>query len=113
MDQCLPNAAIELASYGLMVDTEGLLQSVANESSPARQVNAVIKPGGYMDQWCRDNQCEKSVVTLYSSAFTTEAPAYWTPVPSEVLQAIEAAEPIGESPGGPVSYSQYALLLDA
>lgn len=159
--------ATVLASYGLMVTTEGLLQSVANESSPARQVNAVIKPGGYLDQWCRDNQCEKSIVALYSSAFTTEAlfaaesqdqsgyaqlvpnqrgtvsstvgmsmapsvwivnfcliymlnpklaalmPAYWTPIPSEVVQAIEAAEPIGDSPGGQVSYSQYASLLDA
>ena len=44
--QCLPNTAIELASYGLMVNTEGLLQSVANESSPAWQVNAVIEPDG-------------------------------------------------------------------
>jgi hypothetical protein len=40
-------------------------------------------------------------------------PAYWTPVPSEVVQAIEAAEPVGDSPGGQVPYSQYASLLDA
>ena len=162
-----PTASV-LASYGLMVTTEGLLQSVANESSPTRMVN--LTPDGYLDQWCRDNQCEKTVVALDTSAFRKEAlfviesqdqagyaqlvpnqrgtasstvgismapsvwivnfcllymlnpklaalmPAYWTPIPSEVAQAIEAAAPVelpsgGLTPGGQVPYSQYASLF--
>ena len=44
-----------LGSYGLMVNTAGLLQSPANSAAPTRQVNSVIKPGGYMGTWMRQN----------------------------------------------------------
>ena len=154
-----------LASYGLMVNPEGLLESPANSSAPTRQVNSVLEPGGYMDQWCKNNHAAKSLKMLYKSAFTAEAvfgaeaqaqsgyaqlvpnqkgttsttvgmsmapsiwivnfcliymlnpklaaamPAYWTPIPTEVVDAINAAEPIDGSPGGQVPYSQYASLL--
>jgi hypothetical protein len=62
-----------LASYGLMVNTEGLLQSPANASAPTRQVNSVIEPGGYLDKWCRQNGATASLRDLYRSAFTSEA----------------------------------------
>lgn len=65
--------ATVLASYGLMVNTDGLLQSPANSTSPARQVNSVIEPGGYLGKWCRQNGAAKSLRALYRSAFTSEA----------------------------------------
>lgn len=65
--------ATVLASYGLMVNADGLLESPANSSAPTRQVNSVIEPGGYMGQWCRRNGAAKSLRMLYRSAFTSEA----------------------------------------
>jgi len=62
-----------LASYGLMVNTEGLLQSPANASAPTRQVNAFFEPGGYMTTWMRDNHATRSLDALYASAYTSEA----------------------------------------
>jgi hypothetical protein len=64
---------IVLGSYGLMVNKAGMLQSLANSSSPARKVNTVIAPGGYLGTWCRQNGCEDSVRMLYRSAYTREA----------------------------------------
>lgn len=63
---------IVLGSYGLWVNTAGLLMSPANTDAPTRQVNAVIAPGGYLDTWCRDNGCERSLVMLYRSAYASE-----------------------------------------
>ncbi len=151
--------ATVLASYGLMVNTDGLLQSPANSTAPTRQVNTVIEPGGYLGKWCRNNGARKSLRMLYRSAYTAEAvygnksqqqagtaqlvpntkggsttsvgmsmapsiwivnfaliytlnpakaakmPARWTPIPSEIANAIEA------SPTGQVPYSEYASLL--
>ena len=62
-----------LASYGLMVNARGELESPANKRAPTRQVNRVLEPGGYMDMWCRANGATKSIETLYKSAFTLEA----------------------------------------
>lgn len=62
-----------LASYGLMVNKSGMLESPANLSAPTRQVNSVIEPGGYLGDWCRANGAEKSLRLLYRSAFTAEA----------------------------------------
>ncbi len=62
-----------LASYGLMVNEQGLLQSPANTSAPTRQVNAVIAPGGYLGTWCRANGARDSLRALYRSAYTSEA----------------------------------------
>ena len=133
-----------LASYGLLVNTDGLLQSPANADAPTRQANAVIEPGGDLGKWCRKNGARKSLRMLYRSAYTAEAvygnkaqqlagtaqlvpntkgrvatavgmsmapaiwsvnfaliytlnpakaakmPARWTPIPCEVVDAIEA-----------------------
>ena len=62
-----------LASYGVMVNTSGMLESPANTDAPTRQVNSVLMPGGYMGQWCRANGAEKSMRNLYASAYTREA----------------------------------------
>ncbi|MFC9769288.1 hypothetical protein ACFVJ2_47250, partial [Rhodococcus jostii] len=37
-----------LASYGLYVNTSGLLESPANADAPTRQVNSLIAPGGFV-----------------------------------------------------------------
>lgn len=65
--------ATVLASYGLMVNTDGLLESPANSSAPTRQVNSVIEPGGYLGSWCRRNGASRSLRMLYRSAYTSEA----------------------------------------
>ena len=62
-----------LASYGLMVNKDGLLESPANTTAPTRKVNAVIEPGGYLGEWCRHNGASKSLRMLYKSAYTAEA----------------------------------------
>ena len=61
-----------LSSFGLMVDPAGMLQSLANESSPSKQVNIDLAPGGYMGDWCRDNGCSSTIQALYESAYTEE-----------------------------------------
>jgi hypothetical protein len=61
-----------LASYGLFVNVNGLLESPANADAPTRQVNAVIAPGGYMGKWMRANGATHSLVMLYRSAYTVE-----------------------------------------
>ena len=146
---------IVLGSYGLMVNTAGMLESPANKDAPTRQVNEVIEPAGYMPRWCRRNRARASLQMLYRSAYTSEAvfgnksqlqsevaqlvpnqkgatgsivgmsmapsiwivnfaliytlnpslaakmPARWTPIPTNVAQAIAA------SPTGLVPFSQY------
>ncbi len=146
---------IVLGSYGLMVNTAGMLESPANKDAPTREVNEVIEPGGYMPRWCRHNRARASLRMLYRSAYTSEAvygnksqqqsevaqlvpnqkgaarsivgmsmapsiwivnfaliytlnpsmaakmPARWTPIPTNVAQAIAA------SPTGQVPFSEY------
>lgn len=58
-----------LASYGLFVNEQGLLMSLANADAPTRQVNAVLAPGGYMGQWMRANGATSTLVMLYRSAY--------------------------------------------
>ncbi|WP_068275512.1 hypothetical protein [Aldersonia kunmingensis] len=62
-----------LASYGVYVTTDGLLQSPANEAAPTRQVNTLISPGGFVGNWMRDNGATRTLIALYRSAFTIEA----------------------------------------
>ncbi len=62
-----------LASYGLFVDTNGSLESLANTDAPTRKANAIIAPGGYLGTWCSANGCEASLAALYRSAYTLEA----------------------------------------
>ncbi|MBU6364105.1 MAG: hypothetical protein KGQ95_07810, partial [Acidobacteria bacterium] len=59
-----------LASYGLMVNETGLLESPANSTAPTRQVNSVLVPGGYMGTWARANGAKESIAALYRSAYT-------------------------------------------
>jgi hypothetical protein len=146
---------IVLGSYGLMVSTAGMLESLANTHAPTRQVNSVLVPGGYLSTWCRNNGAEASLWMLYRSAYGSEVlfgnqsqqqsgvaqlvpnqkgattstvgmsmapsiwivnfaavytlkpslaakmPAWWTPIPDDVVQAIDA------SPTGQVPYSDY------
>jgi hypothetical protein len=63
---------IVLGSYGLMVNEEGMLESLANTDAPTRRVNVVIAPGGYMGKWCRRNGAEDSLRMLYRSAYSSE-----------------------------------------
>ncbi len=63
---------IVLGSYGLLVNTAGMLESPANTDAPTRQVNTVIEPGGYMPRWCRQNGARASLRMLYRSAYTSE-----------------------------------------
>jgi hypothetical protein len=62
-----------LGSYGLMVNTSGMLQSPANADAPTRKVNAVIEPGGYMATWCRQNKARDTLRMLYRSPYISEA----------------------------------------
>jgi hypothetical protein len=62
-----------LASYGLFVNTSGLLESLANTDAPTRKANSVIAPGGYLGTWCKANGAKASLAMLYKSAYTLEA----------------------------------------
>ncbi|SDD22587.1 hypothetical protein [Rhodococcus tukisamuensis] len=63
-----------LASYGLYVNTGGLLESPANADAPTRQVNSLIAPGGYVGTWLRDNGATRTLIALYRSAYTVQLP---------------------------------------
>ena len=63
---------VVLGSYGLMVSTDGLLESLANTNAPTRKVNKLIEPGGYMPTWCRHNGAGAALRQLYRSAYTSE-----------------------------------------
>lgn len=66
--------ATVLASYGLMVNEEGLLQSPANLAAPTRQVNICLVPRiGYLDRWAQSNGASASITMLRNSAYTSEA----------------------------------------
>ncbi|MFF0816808.1 hypothetical protein ACFYVR_16885 [Rhodococcus sp. NPDC003318] len=62
-----------LASYGLYVNTSGLLESPANADAPTRQVNSLIAPGGFVGTWLRNNGATRTLIALYRSAYTVEA----------------------------------------
>ena len=62
-----------LGSYGLFVNKDGFLMSCANTESPARQVNEVIMPKGYLDVWCKNNNAISSLKALYRTVFLIEA----------------------------------------
>ncbi|MDR3633918.1 MAG: hypothetical protein P4L84_08945 [Isosphaeraceae bacterium] len=147
---------IVLGSYGLTVNTDGMLESPANTDAPTRQVNSVIAPGGYLSTWAAANGAQASLKMLYRSAYTVqlpygtaaqhegtdaelalyrngansavtglsmassiweinfaliytlnpklaaEMPAYWAPIPGNVVAALE------KSPTGQVPFSVYA-----
>lgn len=146
-----------LGSYGLFVNEEGMLMSLANLAAPTRIANELLVPGGYVNTWFLANRAKRSLVQLYRSGYTVEAfygnqaqqlkesypaqlvpntrkgvstqvgmsmapalwltnfallytlkpeiaakmPAYWTPIPADVADAILA------SPNGQVRWSEY------
>lgn len=94
--------SINLGSYGLIVDGDGMLRVPANcpdpasadfaDCSPVRQINWVLAPDaiceypdlaktppagvpcGYMGAWMRKNKAKDTLKELYSSAYVREAP---------------------------------------
>lgn len=66
--------ATVLASYGLMVDEAGWLESPANVKAPTREVNKCLQPGGYLDQWAALNGAHESIAMLRRSAYEAEVP---------------------------------------
>ena len=58
-----------LASYGLFVDDDGMLMSLANDAAPTKQVNPVLVPvRGYLATWCRANGCQDTLRMLYGKS---------------------------------------------
>ena len=66
---------IVLGSYGLIVDSNGLLMSPANVNAPSRQVNQVLQPGGYLREWASANDAEKTLKMLDLSAYSRQLPS--------------------------------------
>jgi len=84
--------AIRLASYGLIVTPEGVLESPGHDGSPARtfnylllpqslcdkeEIKSTIPPGiqcGYVNQFMLKNGAADSLRALYASAFTSFVP---------------------------------------
>lgn len=80
-----------LGSYGLAVNENGALESVANSTNPCRQVNVVLEPAamcppaagtnplnlpcGYMSNWMKANGAGDTLAALYGSAYTVEVSA--------------------------------------
>jgi hypothetical protein len=62
-----------LASYGLFVNEQGLLQSLANPDAPTRKANILLIPGGYIDRWFKHNGASAALDQLHSSAYRVEA----------------------------------------
>ena len=75
---------VVLGSYGLTVNRNGWLETPANTDAPTRQINEVIKPGGYFATWCRHNGAEASLRMLNRSAY-----------PSEVIYGFKAQQQSG------------------
>ena len=93
---------VNLGSYGLIVDGQGMLRVPANcpdttspdfsQCSPVRQINWVLAPQavcadaaaaaevpagvpcGYMGAWLRHNKARDTLRALYGSAYSREAP---------------------------------------
>jgi len=65
---------IILGSYGLTVDTNGMLESLANSNCPCRIVNELLGPGRYIDTWCSNNGASDSIEMLRKSAYAIQVP---------------------------------------
>lgn len=71
-----------LASYGLFVNKDGLLMSLANQVAPTRIANLLLSPAAacpeqplcaYINRWFLTNGAADSLLQLYQSAYTVEA----------------------------------------
>ena len=58
---------IVLGSYGLMVNEDGKLQSLAQDTSPCREANELLAPGGYLPTWFKANGAEDSMIMFWAS----------------------------------------------
>jgi len=152
---------IVLGSYGLMVNEDGKLQSLAQNTSPCRLANELLKPGGYLSKWFKANGCEEADIMFWASQALRDGvfyggisqldaeenaelveyenlssseyvgmsmippiwivnfiavyvlnpelaalmPAYWTPIPTEVKEALM------NSPTGQIDYKDYKQYL--
>jgi len=152
---------IVLGSYGLMVNQDGKLQSLAQDSSPCREANELLAPGGYLPTWFKANGAEDSIIMFWASKALRDGvifggisqiiaeknaelveynsgpssayvgmsmippiwvvnfiavyvlnpdlaalmPAYWTPIPTPVKEALMA------SPTGQVNYNDFKQYL--
>ena len=65
---------VVLGSYGLIVDTNGMLMSPANSNCPCRIVNELLGPGGYIETWCNNNGASASIQMLRKSDYTIQIP---------------------------------------
>jgi hypothetical protein len=153
---------IVLGSYGLMVNEDGKLQSLAQDTSPCRKANELLAPGGYLPTWFKANGAEDSMIMFWASKALRDGviygsisqiiaeknaelveyksgvasayvgmsmippiwivnfiavyvldpdlaalmPAYWTPIPTPVKEALMA------SPTGQVNYSDFKQYLE-
>lgn len=153
---------IVLGSYGLMVNEDGKLQSLAQDTSPCRKANELLAPGGYLPTWFKANDAEDSMIMFWASKALRDGviygsisqiiaeknaelveyksgaasayvgmsmippiwivnfiavyvldpdlaalmPAYWTPIPTPVKEALMA------SPTGQVNYSDFKQYLE-
>jgi hypothetical protein len=62
-----------LGSYGLFVDADGKLMSLANRIAPTRIANRLLVPTGYITRWFLLNGAAASLIQLYRSAYLAEA----------------------------------------
>jgi len=62
-----------LGSYGLFVDADGKLMSLANRIAPTRIANRLLVPTGYITRWFLLNGAAPSLIQLYRSAYLAEA----------------------------------------
>lgn len=105
-----------LASYGLYVNTDGLLESPANADAPTRQVNSLIAPGGFVGTWLRDNDATDTLIALYRSAYTVQAvygfAAQQISGSAQLVMNVKAgvASDVGMSMAPPLWIVNFALL---
>lgn len=63
-----------LASYGLFVNPDGMLESPANSDAAPRKINLLLVPvTGYLATWCRANGAMKTMAAIYRSPYVLEA----------------------------------------
>jgi hypothetical protein len=62
-----------LASYGLFVNEQGWLMSLANLDAPTRIANVLLTADGYVNTWFWNNHARLQLLNLYFSGYTPSA----------------------------------------
>jgi len=62
-----------LASYGLFVNEQGWLMSLANLDAPTRVANILLTADGYVNTWFWNNHARLQLLNLYFSGYTPSA----------------------------------------